>query len=208
MPGDRNDLRWDRARHARCPERSTERTWLHFGAPIGTIQRRECRNDDLRFVFRELPILGPESTLAARAALASRAQGLYEPLHWALLVAAGPFDLDHILAVARSVGLDAERLARDREDPALDALIERNAVLANALGVRGTPAFVIGDGMIRGALPLEHFRAAIADARVARKARGTGAAPTEAGSVLSRPNRGRRRSRGASFVATTVPVRR
>ncbi len=84
-----------------------------------------------------------------------------------MLGADGPFDLDHILAVARSVGLDAERLARDMEDPALDALIERNAVLANALGVRGTPAFVIGDGMIRGALPLKQFRAAIADARVA-----------------------------------------
>ena len=112
-------------------------------------------------------MLGPESTLAARAAPASRAQGLYEPFHRALLGVDGPFDLDHILAVARSVDLDAERLARDMEDPALDALIERNAVLANALGVRGTPAFVIGDGMIRGALPLEQFRAAIADARVA-----------------------------------------
>ena len=117
-------------------------------------------------------MLGPESTLAARAALASRVQGLYEPFHWALLGADGPFDLDHILGVARSVGLDAERLARDMEDPSLDALIERNAVLANALGVGGTPAFVIGDGMIRRALPLEQFRAAIADALIARKARG------------------------------------
>ena len=113
------------------------------------------------------PILGPESTLPARAALASRAQGLYEPFHWALLGADGPFDLDRILAAARSVGLDAERLVRDMEDPSVDGLIERNAVLANAVGVRRTPAFVIGDGMIRGALPLEHFRAAIADARVA-----------------------------------------
>ena len=60
-----------------------------------------------------------------------------------------------------------KRLARDMEDPAVDALIERNAVLANALGVRGTPAFVIGDGMIRGALPLEQFRAAIVNVRVA-----------------------------------------
>ena len=88
----------------------------------------------------------------------------------------GPFDLDHILAVARSVGLDAERPVRDMEDPSPDALIERNAILANALGVRGTPAFVIGDSMIRGALPLEQFSAAIADARVApeggRKQRG------------------------------------
>ena len=137
-------------------------------------------------------MLGPESTLAARAAPASRAQGLCEPFHGALLGVDGPFDLDHILAVARSVGLDAERLARDMEDPALDAPIERNAILANALGVRGTPAFVIGDGMIRGALPLEQFRAAIADAQIARKARGTGAAPTEAGSASSGPYRGRR----------------
>ena len=78
-----------------------------------------------------------------------------------------PFDLDHILGVARSVGLDAERLVRDMEDQAVDALIARNAILANALRVRGTPAFVIGDRMIRGALPLKQFRAAIADARVA-----------------------------------------
>ena len=133
------------------------------------------------------------STLAARAALASRAQGLYEPFHWALLGADGPFDLDRILAVARSVGLDAERLARDREDPAPDGLIERNAVLANAPGVRGTPAFVIGDGMIRGALPLEQFRAATAEAQIARWAYGTGAAPTNAGSASFGPYRGRRR---------------
>ena len=75
MPGDRTDPRWDRARHARCPERSTEDTWLRLGVLIGTIQQHECRDDDLHLVFRELPILGPESTLASRAALASRAQG-------------------------------------------------------------------------------------------------------------------------------------
>ena len=79
------------------------------------------------------------------------------------------------------------------EAPGLDALIERNAILAIALGVRGTPAFVIGDGMIRGALPVEQFRAAIADARVARKAYGIGAALTEADSASSGPYRGRRR---------------
>ena len=108
-------------------KRSTEDVRLHFGVLIGTIQRHECRNDDLRCVFREFPILGPELTLAARAAPASRAQGLYEPFHGALPGANGPFDLDHILAVARSVGLDAERLARDMEDPSPDALIARNA---------------------------------------------------------------------------------
>ena len=132
-----------------------------------TLETLLAENDDLRFVFKEFPILGPESTLAARAALASRAQGLYEPFHWALLGADGPFDLDRILEVARSVGLDDERLARDMEDPAIDTLIDRNADLASALGVRGTPAFVIGDRMIRGALPIAQFRTAIADARQA-----------------------------------------
>ena len=148
-------------------KRSTEDNWPHLGVLIGTIQRHECWNDDLRPVFREFPMLGSESTLAARAALTSRAQGLYEPFYRALLGTDGLFDLDHILAVARSVGLDAERLARDMDAPSLDALIERNAAVANALDVRGPRACVIGDGMIRGALPLEQFRAAIADARVA-----------------------------------------
>ena len=94
------------------------------------------------------------------------------------------------------------------EDPYLDALIERNAILANALGVGETPAFVIGDGMIRGALPLKQFRAAITDARVARKARGTGAAPTNAGSASSGPCRGRHRGPRRVAEATTVAARR
>ena len=139
-----------------------------------TVETLLAENDDLRFVFKEFPILGPESTEAARAALAARNQGNYEAFHWALMEAEGSFDRDHILSVAGSVGLDTERLARDMEEPALDALIERNAALANALGIGGTPAFVIGDRLIGGALPLEHFRTAIADARQAL-AEGTGA---------------------------------
>ena len=139
-----------------------------------TVETLLAENDDLRFVFKEFPILGPESTEAARAALAARNQGNYEAFHWALMEAEGSFDRDHILSVARSVGLDDQRLARDMEEPALDALIARNAELANALGIGGTPAFVIGDRLIGGALPLEHFRAAIADAREAL-AEGTGA---------------------------------
>ena len=132
-----------------------------------TVEALIAENDDLRFVFKEFPILGPESTTAARAALAARGQGGYEAFHWALMEAEGSFDLDHILSVARSVGLDDERLARDMDEPALDALIERNAALARTLGIGGTPAFVIGDQVIGGAIPLEQFRAVIADARQA-----------------------------------------
>ena len=132
-----------------------------------TLETLLAENDDLRLVFKEFPILGPESTLAAQAALAARAQGLYEPFHWALMGAEGAFDLAHILEVAGSVGLDTERLAEDMNDPAFDALIERNSGLARALGIRGTPGFVIGERVIGGALPLDEFRAVIADAREA-----------------------------------------
>ena len=134
-----------------------------------TLETLLAENDDLRIVFKEFPILGPESTLAAQAALAARAQGLYEPFHWALMGADGPFDRDHVLAIARSVGLDDERLARDMEEPAIATLIERNSALARALGIRGTPGFVIGEQVIGGALPLDQFRAVIADARAVQQ---------------------------------------
>ena len=132
-----------------------------------TVETLLAENDDLRLVFKEFPILGPESTMAAYAALAARSQGSYEAFHWALMETDGSFDRDHIFSVAQSVGLDTEQLARDMDDPALDGLIERNAALASALGISGTPAFVVGDRLIGGALPLEHFRVAIADAREA-----------------------------------------
>ena len=132
-----------------------------------TLEALLAENDDLRLVFKEFPILGPESTQAAQAALAARGQGNYEAFHWALMETDGPFDLDHILEVARSVGLDDERLAQDMEEPDLYTLIDRNAVLARTLGIGGTPAFVIGDRVIGGAIPLEQFRAVIAAARQA-----------------------------------------
>ena len=117
-----------------------------------TLETLLAENDDLRLVYKEFPILGPKSTTAAHAALAARNQGNYEAFQWALMEADGPFDLAHILAVARSVGLDDKLLARDMEEPALDALIERNAVLANVLGIRGSPGFVIGEQVIGGAI--------------------------------------------------------
>ena len=132
-----------------------------------TVEALLAENDDLRVVYKEFPILGPESTLAAHAALASRAQDGYGPFHAALMEAEGAFDRAQILAVARSVGLDDERLARDMEEPAIAALIQRNALLADALGIRGTPAFVIGDRLVGGALPLAEFRTIVADARLA-----------------------------------------
>ena len=124
-------------------------------------------NTDLRIIYKEFPILGPESLLAAQAALAARAQGKYLAFHEALMVAEGRFDRAHVLAVAVSVGLDPDKLSHDMGDPAIAHLIEKNHRLARALGVTSTPSFVLGLRLIRGALSLDHFENMIAEARIA-----------------------------------------
>ena len=124
-----------------------------------------AENGDLRLIHKEFPILGPESTLAARAALASRAQGGYAAFHDALMGAEEPLDHARVFETARAVGLDAERLARDMADPAVDAALARNAVLAEALGIAATPSFVIGERVVRGAPAPAQFRAIVEDAR-------------------------------------------
>lgn len=106
---------------------------------------------NLRVVYKEIPILGPGSQFAARAALAARNQERYVPFHEALMQAP-KVDESNVMEIARRVGLDVERLERDMADPAIKAAIERNLELANALGITGTPSFVIGDRVVPGAV--------------------------------------------------------
>jgi protein-disulfide isomerase len=118
----------------------------------------------VRLVIKDFPILGPDSVTAARAALAAEKQGRYAELHWALLQAR---DLSEaaILDLARKQGLDTERLARDMRSAEVERIVERNRALAEALGISGTPAFVIGDSLIPGAAPVARLVELIAKAR-------------------------------------------
>ncbi|MBB4287805.1 DsbA family protein [Roseospira goensis] len=120
---------------------------------------------NVRLVIRELPILGPESVLAARAAEASRAQGRYPEFHTALMAMKGGVSEAAIMQVAAEVGLDVERLRADMADPALDQRFAENIQLARALGISGTPAFVIGDALVPGAVSQEELNDLIAAAR-------------------------------------------
>jgi protein-disulfide isomerase len=119
----------------------------------------------LRFVFKELPILGPDSVVAARAALAANAQGKYMPVHRALLRHRGTYDEATVMRIAGEAGLDTARLKADMANPAIAAMIDRNRSLARALSVTGTPAFVIGDKIVPGAADLETLKTLVADAR-------------------------------------------
>jgi protein-disulfide isomerase len=119
----------------------------------------------IRLVFKDLPILGEPSRIAALAALASRAQHKHLVFHNALMEFNGKIDRDKIMEIAGSVGLDVAQLQKDMEDPKLKEIIDRNMALATALGVRGTPAFVIGNQFVPGAVDADTLKQLIADAR-------------------------------------------
>ena len=95
----------------------------------------------LRFVYKEMPVLGPSSVVAAHAALAARLQGKYDAFHNAMMAAKGQITDEVVYHVAGSVGLDVERLKRDMASPEVDQAVKANLALAEALDIRGTPGF-------------------------------------------------------------------
>jgi len=124
------------------------------------------QDPNVRLVYKEFPILGPESVVAARAALAARAQGKYVAFHNALMAAGGgPLTLAEVLRIAGQVKLDTARLQTDMDAPEIRALLQKNLALAQELGIRGTPAFVVGTEVVPGAMDLAALKELVARAR-------------------------------------------
>ena len=115
-------------------------------------------DNKIRRVYKEWPILGPESVFAARAALASRRQGKYFVFHNALMEASKSLTPSLVITTAAMVGLNVKRLRSDMKNPEIDAILKRNFALADALKLRGTPSFVIGDELLRGGRDLQTLR--------------------------------------------------
>lgn len=132
-------------------------------ASLPIIEQLIERDPKVRVVFRELPILAEESRDAARASLAAAAQGRFVPFHNALY-AAGPVTADSIAAAARTTGVDLGKIPDDA-----DTEIAGNIGLATKLGISGTPAWVVGDRVLSGALPLDRLQDAVAAARARGK---------------------------------------
>ncbi len=123
-------------------------------------------DNGVRIVFKELPILGPDSLLASQAAIAAMQQrDKYFDFHTALMGARGSLTREVIMDIAEEVGLDTEKLARDMVAPGVNQVIQDNHKLAQALQIRGTPSLVIGDHVIRNGIPFQQIQAY---ARVAR----------------------------------------
>ena len=115
---------------------------------------KDIEKDDpnLRIVWKEFPILGPISRYAALAAMAADRQGKYVEFHQALMSGGRLVSEDQVLKIAEKTGLDVERLKQDIQDPAIAAYIDETIQLASALGITGTPGFVVGDEVIAGAI--------------------------------------------------------
>lgn len=120
---------------------------------------------NLRFVYKEWPILGPVSVVAARAALAAREQGLYVAFHDRLMSGSEQLSEKMIFDIAEDTGLNVEKLRQDMELPEIEAILQRNAKLAARLRITGTPAFVIGDVLVPGAVELSDLKALVEEAR-------------------------------------------
>ncbi|WP_246119623.1 DsbA family protein [Aeromicrobium flavum] len=128
----------------------------------------------LRIEFRDFPYLGDESDLAARAARAAAEQDSFWPFHERLFAEqpppnSGRLDRERLSGIAKDLGLDTDRFLKDMDSDEVAAAIKRDRDEGMAIGVTGTPAFLINDRVLMGALPTEDFvetiDAAIKDAR-------------------------------------------
>lgn len=105
----------------------------------------------VRVVFKELPILSPESRVAARAALAAGLQGKYFEMHMGLMESRGNFTNAEINMIAQAAGVDVEQMREDMESDEVQNQLADSLALARDLGVTGTPAFFVDDTKVPGA---------------------------------------------------------
>lgn len=127
------------------------------------IDRLIKEDEGLRVVYRELPILGPESVAAARLSLAASKAGRFNQFYDALFAAGRPGP-ETIALATRAAGLTTPIAP----SPEAEAELKRNFQLAGQLGATGTPLFIVGDRVMNSAVGYEALKKAIADAR-ARK---------------------------------------
>jgi protein-disulfide isomerase len=124
----------------------------------------------VRMVWKDWPILGPTSIVAARMALASKYQDKYLKAHEALIGVSSKLTEPRIRELLAGAGIDVDRATRDlaANAKAIDAIIARNNDQATAFGFKGTPSFIVGKFRVPGILTMAEFEQVIADARKAK----------------------------------------
>ena len=137
---------------------------------LTAIQDLTKKNDDVKVVFIELPILGESSTLFAKWSLAAHEQGNYFEFHQEIMDHRGAKTEAEIVKLAEKVGLDTKKLKEDSESEKVTAALDANRELAQSIGVSGTPGFIIGDQVVKGYIPYEQMEEIITQIREENKA--------------------------------------
>lgn len=119
---------------------------------VPDIQALIKNDDNVRVVFKEMPILGPTSKTAAQYALAAHKQDKYFDYHVALMEHKGQKDEKALEAIGKDLGLDVEQLTKDAKSSEINEAIEESITMASNIGVRGTPAFIVDGQLFRGYL--------------------------------------------------------
>ncbi|MFL2845575.1 MAG: DsbA family protein [Candidatus Puniceispirillaceae bacterium] len=123
-----------------------------------TIQRLLTDNDDIRLVVKEFPILSQSSLIAARAGVAAQKQGKFLAFHREMMTYRGQVSEAAIITAARTAQLDLDQLRQDMDSSTTNAIVDRSRDGAAALDINGTPALVIGDTIIPGAVSIEELQ--------------------------------------------------
>ncbi len=136
-------------------------------AVFPNVQQLLKDDPNVRYVMKELPILSPESHIAAKLALAvwKNEPKRYQELHTRLMSAQGDFSEKRIFAIAKEAGVDVERAKRGMDAPEIEQALNANMELAQALGITGTPGFVVGKQLAPGAIDYDTLKRFVAEAR-------------------------------------------
>jgi protein-disulfide isomerase len=127
----------------------------------------------LRIVLKDFPVLGPDSVEASRVSLAVKNQLQGDKLfdyHVKVMESRGRVNGERAIAVAKEMGVDVARLQKDMEAADVRAAIQENVALGDKLGLSGTPAFIVGDEVIAGAVGLDPLKQVVAGVRQCGKA--------------------------------------
>lgn len=123
---------------------------------------------NIRFVLKEFPILGEQSLLSSRFAIAVQQltdADTYKRAHDALITLRGDVTTEALTRLADDLGVDGDAVLVRMSSPEVDAVIAQNQALANLLQISGTPTFVIDQTMVRGYVPLDGMRQIVAQQR-------------------------------------------
>lgn len=129
------------------------------------IDRLLAEEPDIRVVWRDFPVLSEESQRFAMASLSAARQGRYRQFLDAVFTMPGRLDEAKLIAAIRKAGMDERRTAADLSSAELKAELESNLNLGRALGLTGTPSYIVGNRIFSGAVGFDELAKAVADAR-------------------------------------------